>query len=131
VGTFKSCNAVLLLRLQALFAAALTGGGFTGAALNPARVLGEIRAQRSRALSIVTQRLRSSLAKTPCCLLERRVGCLPCLACAMQGGCRYCVPFEVLQHWACRGYTPHCLIQSCLHVVDNTVVAGFHFNAAL
>jgi hypothetical protein len=28
--------------LQALFASALTGGGFTGAALNPARVLGEL-----------------------------------------------------------------------------------------
>jgi glycerol uptake facilitator-like aquaporin len=35
-----TCHAALLL--QALFASALTGGRFTGAALNPARVLGEL-----------------------------------------------------------------------------------------
>jgi glycerol uptake facilitator-like aquaporin len=34
-------HAVVAALLQALFASALTGGGFTGAALNPARVLGE------------------------------------------------------------------------------------------
>jgi glycerol uptake facilitator-like aquaporin len=34
-------HAAVAALLQALFASALTGGGFTGAALNPARVLGE------------------------------------------------------------------------------------------